>query len=96
MRRFLVTRDRMGRMLTFVARVMEDVASPAVSLARGVGIDERTALLLDVTTGDVTAVGSGTAYVCLADHKAETCKQKTALSYSSNFSIHPTRHIFTQ
>jgi cyanophycinase len=43
------TRDRMGRMLTFVARILEDDNNSTV--ARGVGVDEHTALLLDTLTG---------------------------------------------
>jgi cyanophycinase len=78
-----VTRDRMGRMLTFVARILQDneytkntfANTPTnnnnTTIVRGVGVDEHTALLLDVTTGHVTAVGVSTAYVCTADHNPE-------------------------
>jgi cyanophycinase len=74
-----VTRNRMGRMLTFVARDLQDDAQ--MTLSRGVGVDEHTALLLDVTTGDVTTVGQGTAYVCTSDHDPEVCKDKTPLTF---------------
>lgn len=82
---FTVTRDRMGRMLTFVARIQEgDVfAAQATSsqTIRGVGIDEHTALLLDVTNGDISAVGVGTAYICAADHKAAVCEPREYLTF---------------
>ena len=79
-----VTRDRMGRLFSFVARVMQDVAVPAVSMFHGLGVDEHTALLLDITTGDASAVGVGTAYVCEANHKAQICKSGTSLTYQGS------------
>jgi len=69
-----VTRDRMGRMLTFVARTLTD--NPTLPVVRGLGIDEHTALLLDVTTGDVQTVGVGTAYLCTPQHGPKTCVSK--------------------
>lgn len=70
----------MGRLLTFVARVMtENVKS--VQAYRGIGVDEHTALLLDTVSGAVQTVGVGTAYVCYADHKPEVCKDKTPLTF---------------
>lgn len=71
----LVTRDRMGRMLTFVARIQKDFTNSGI--VRSVGVDEHTALLLDVNTGDVRAVGVGTAYVCTPRHNAEVCLSGT-------------------
>src|SRR5687768_18153592 len=53
-----VTRDRMGRSLTFLARI---VNNGWASQPRGIGIDERTALLVE-PNGAVTMVGSGAAY----------------------------------
>jgi len=52
-----VTRNRMGRMLTFLAR---QGSSPI----RGIGVDEQTAILLNTTTGRGLLVGLSTAYVC--------------------------------
>lgn len=74
-----VTRNRMGRMLTFLARDLQDDAS--MTLSRAVGVDEHTALLLNVTSGAVSAVGVGTAYVCTADHDPEVCKDSTPLTF---------------
>ena len=54
-----VARDRMGRLITFLARLfIENGGSP-----RGIGVDERTALLVD-SNGRVAIVGDGTAYFC--------------------------------
>jgi cyanophycinase-like exopeptidase len=74
----------MGRMLTFMARILTDVAASrtgANQLSRAVGIDEHTALLLDVVTGAVSTVGVGTAYVCVADQQPAVCAQKTPLTF---------------
>eukprot|EP01038_Epipyxis_sp_PR26KG_P007337 gene7337-10002_t len=76
-----VTRDRMGRMVTFMSRIYQDGMNGQSTYVRGVGIDEHTALLLDVTNGDITAVGVSTAYVCSSDHKAQICKSGTPLTY---------------
>ncbi len=62
-----VTRDRMGRMLTFLARVLADnhlSPDPMHAWVRGVGIDEQTYLLLNVSTGMARIGGKGTGYVC--------------------------------
>jgi len=66
-------RDRMGRMITFVARTVADgladlagdgVAENAVANSvRAIGVDERTALLVQ-PDGTLTAVGNSTAYCC--------------------------------
>ena len=71
----------MGRMLTFLSRILKDVDANPPALSRAVGIDEHTALLLDVHTGDIQAVGVGTAYVCSSDHKAQICQEKTPLTF---------------
>ncbi len=73
----------MGRMITYLARIMKDIDAVPPSLSRGVGIDEHTALLLDVHNGNVQVVGVGTAYVCLTEHKAEVCESKTPLTFQS-------------
>jgi len=72
----------MGRMITFMSRILNDYGSIAVPMSRAVGIDEHTALLLDITTGDVTAVGVGTAYLCSSDHQPTICKEDTPLTFS--------------
>lgn len=61
-----VTRDRMGRLITFLARMSTDVNPGSFTTARGVGVNESTAVLVsfDEATGHTlgTVVGTGTAY----------------------------------
>lgn len=75
-----VTRDRMGRMIAFLARLIQD-SEEKVAVIRGVGVDEHTALLLNHSTGMVQTVGIGTAYVCAASYKAEVCAPGKPLTY---------------
>jgi cyanophycinase-like exopeptidase len=71
----------MGRMNTFMARILKDVDAVVPKTAHGVGIDEHTALLLDIYTGDVKAVGVGTAYACAGTAPAAVCQSKTPLTF---------------
>jgi cyanophycinase-like exopeptidase len=71
----------MGRMNTFMSRILKDVDSTPPALSRAVGIDEHTALLLDINSGDISAVGVGTAYVCESNHQASVCKSSTPLTF---------------
>jgi cyanophycinase len=57
-----VTRDRMGRLLVFMARIL---ASGSVKQVRGIGIDEQTAVLLE-PDGHTSVVGKGAAYFLCA------------------------------
>jgi len=77
-----VTRDRMGRMLTFVARIRAESSDSAVPIVRGLGVDEHTALLLDTRNGNVETVGVNTAYLCTATKDAEVCSSKTPLTFT--------------
>lgn len=45
------------------------------------GVDEHTALLLDVNTGAISTVGVGTAYVCTSSHDPEVCSSGTPLTF---------------
>jgi cyanophycinase-like exopeptidase len=74
-----VTRDRMGRLLTFLARIVQDGWAPT---AKGIGIDERTALAVE-PTGRATVFGSGAAYFLSTPGPAEVCQPKTNLTYHS-------------
>jgi hypothetical protein len=82
---YVVTRNRMGRSVTFLSRILKDVANPAVTSARVLGVDEHTALLLNVNNGDVSIVGVGTAYVCSSDHNAAVCKEDTPLTFQGKY-----------
>lgn len=80
-----VERDRMGRMLTLMARVIHDqklLPTPTGSPIRAVGVDAGTALLLNATTGLATIVGLGTAYVCTPSQIATVILPGQPLSFS--------------
>src|SRR6185436_2637574 len=72
-----VTRDRMGRSLTFLARIVNNgwAAQP-----RGIGIDEETAILV-TPTGAATMVGVGAAYFLQAPGPAQVLADRTPLTY---------------
>jgi cyanophycinase-like exopeptidase len=72
-----VTRDRMGRSLVFLARIVNNgwAAQP-----RGIGIDEETALLV-TPNGAATMVGSGAAYFLQAPGPAQVLADRTPMTY---------------
>jgi cyanophycinase len=74
-----VTRDRMGRSLVFLARIVNDGWS---NQPRGIGIDEETALLV-LPNGDASMVGNGAAYFLQAPGPAEVIADSTPLTYLS-------------
>lgn len=72
-----VTRDRMGRSLTFLARI---VNNGWATQPRAIGIDEETALLV-LPDGSATMVGVGAAYFLQAPGPAQVLAEKTPLTY---------------
>src|SRR5262245_20617076 len=74
----LVPRDRMGRLLGFLARQIQDGRTP---MALGFAVNERTSVVVDAK-GMATVMGDGPAYLVLADHFPERCEPKQPLSYS--------------
>ncbi|CAN7695570.1 cyanophycinase [Pseudoduganella sp. LjRoot289] len=72
----LVERDRMGRLVTFMARVVNDGWAGSV---HGLGVDVETALLVD--GGNATRVGVGSVYFLRTVGLPEVCKAKTPLTY---------------
>lgn len=77
-----VARDRMGRLVTFLARIIQDGWA---TQAMGIGIDEKTALAVD-ESGDVTLFGacqseSGTAYFLRTNGPPAVCEPKTPLTF---------------
>jgi cyanophycinase-like exopeptidase len=72
-----VTRDRMGRSLVFLARL---VNNGWATQPRGIGIDEQTALLV-LPNGAATMVGTGAAYFLQAPGPAQVLAEKTPLTY---------------
>lgn len=75
----LVTRDRMGRLLGFLARQIQDGRTPE---AWGVAADEVTSIVVD-KQGQATVFGEGNAYFVLADHFPEVCQPKQPLTYAN-------------
>lgn len=72
----LDTRDRMGRLITFMARIVNDGWT---SMVRGVGVDVETALLVD--NGNASRIGAGSVYFLQTIGVPEVCKPKTPLTY---------------
>jgi cyanophycinase len=71
-------RDRMGRSLGFLARIMQDGWSQS---PREVAIDEKSAVLVE-PDGKGTVVGNGKgAYFLWPTQKPETCKQGEPLTF---------------
>jgi cyanophycinase-like exopeptidase len=77
----LVTRDRMGRLLAFLARIMADgwVARP--DAARAIGLDEQTAVMVDA--GYASVLGVGAAYFLRPSIAATTIQAKKPLTLRS-------------
>jgi cyanophycinase len=69
-------RDRMGRLITFMARIVNDGWTSSV---HGLGVDVETALLVE--GGNATRVGAGSAYFLRTVGLPEVCKAKTPLTY---------------
>jgi cyanophycinase len=70
-------RDRMGRTLVFMARILQDGKARRV---RDIAVDQRTAVLLE-PDGMATVVGAGSAYFLEATQAPETCKANTPLTF---------------
>jgi len=77
-------RDRMGRTLVFLARIMQDGWSKS---PREIAIDEKSALLVE-SDGKAVVVGSGRgAYFLRPTQPPDTCQEKVPLSFS-NISVY--------
>jgi cyanophycinase len=70
-------RNRMGRTLVFMARILQDGRAHQV---RDIAVDERTAVLLE-PGGMATVVGAESAYFLQATHKPETCTANSVLTF---------------
>jgi cyanophycinase len=71
-------RDRLGRLITFVARNVQDGLVP-LPAARGIGIDEATALAVD--NGVATRLGSGAAYFVQPITGPVVCARRKPLTF---------------
>jgi cyanophycinase len=76
-------RDRMGRLVVFLARILADGWAKQV---RAIGVEEGAAVLLD-PDGQAKVIGSGPAYFLEANNSPEVCRRKTPLSFSG-ISVH--------
>jgi cyanophycinase-like exopeptidase len=70
-------RDRMGRSLVFLARMLHD---GKLKEARGIAVDERTGALTE-GGGRVAVDGEGSVYFLRARKAAEVCKAGTPLTF---------------
>jgi cyanophycinase len=73
-----VTRDRLGRLVVFLGRIIKDGWASSV---HGLGIDEATAILVE-PNGSATRVGSGAAYFMTSNGVPMTCVSGTPLTYT--------------
>jgi cyanophycinase len=76
----LVTRDRLGRTLVFVARLLRD--GKAGKNVMSVAVNEETSLVVD-KNGVGTVLGKGPVYFVLGDHVPELCEPKKPVTFSN-------------
>jgi cyanophycinase len=69
-------RDRMGRLVVFLARILQDGWEKHV---RAIAVEEGAAVLLEAD-GEAKIIGAGPAYFLEAKNVPEVCRRKTALS----------------
>ena len=72
-------RNRMGRLKVFLARALQD---HMVSEARGIGLDEQTALTIE-HEGEARVIGKGAAYFLRSSTPPEVCQPNTPLVFRS-------------
>ena len=72
-----VKRDRLGRSVGFLARILQDGMATSV---REIAVDERNAVLLD-ENGKATLVGKGAAYFFKPTEKPEVCAAGKPLTF---------------
>lgn len=78
-----VKRDRMGRLLVFLARILQDGWAKQI---RAIAVEQDAAVLLE-PGGQAKIIGSGPAYFLEARNLPEVCKRKTPLSIEG-ISVH--------
>ncbi len=75
-----VVRDRMGRLVTFLARLQQDGRAAA---PRGIGVDEKSAVaVLPNGTATVFGAGNGAYFLSVTNSVTRVCAANTPLSYS--------------
>ena len=76
-------RDRMGRLVTFMARIIKSKwVGPGFSNAMGVGISEHTAVLIDHSSGNCSVTGDGPVYFIRSNPRVERCDEDDSLTYT--------------
>jgi cyanophycinase len=73
-----VTRDRMGRLVTFLARILQDSWT---NQAYGIGVDEMTAVCMEAS-GACTIKGSGAAYFLRTPGMPQYCVSGQPLTFT--------------
>ena len=73
-----VSRDRMGRLLGFMARILNAGWTDKV---RGIGIDDQVALAIEQNAIVTVFADDGKAYMLQATAKPETCREQFALTF---------------
>lgn len=73
-------RDRMGRLVTFMARILTDKWANHV---RGVGLDENVAIAIETDGSAQVFSDSGHAYLLEARSKPDLCARLTPLTFNS-------------
>jgi cyanophycinase-like exopeptidase len=76
----LDTRDRMGRLMAFMARTIKNGWIGASDM-RGIGVDVETAVLVE--DGKATLAGVGAAYFLKSSIAPTVCEPKTPLTFRS-------------
>jgi cyanophycinase len=71
-------RDRMGRLLVFLARILQDGWAQQV---RAIAVEEGAAVLLE-PDGQAKIIGAGAAYFLEVKNAPEVCRRKTLLDFS--------------
>ena len=74
-----VERDRLGRLLVFLARQIQDGKYRRIL---GVAVERETSLVVD-RAGRARVSGKGPVYFILADHAPEVCEPGAPLTYSN-------------
>jgi cyanophycinase len=75
-------RDRMGRLVTFLARVVKNKwIHPSFDDAMGIGVSEHTGVLIDHTSGNCTLTGDGPVYFVRSNPYIERCDEDHSLTY---------------
>jgi len=72
-------RERMGRLMAFIARLLRNGVSKSVL---GVAVSEDTSIVVD-RNGLARVMGRGSAYFVLGDHRPEVCEPRTPLTFSN-------------